>query len=223
MSLAQPTAADRKKADALYQEALEAYQRWDLEEALKHLQAAVKLAPNRAEYHLSLAQALARAGDFDRALRALANYLRLEPNSPVASRVEQLFASGMDPVEQHLTAKMKAAQLPLDLIGAAIQMWMEFRITLGAEPLSIPKPEAWAAALDYTVRKVNLRDVPLAKLAAYYDVSADTVGKHHQTLVKMLDIMPCDYRYFTGEQNPLDKLVEAAELLEQLEARFREA
>ncbi len=222
MSLAQPSAADRKKADALYQEALAAYQRWDLEEALKHLQAAVKLAPNRADYHLSLAQALARAGDFDRALRALANYLRLEPNSPVAGRVEQLFASGMDPVEQHLTAKMKEAQLPLDLIGAAIQMWMEFRITLGAEPLSIPKPEAWAAALDFTVRKVNLRDVPLAKLAANYDISPDTVSKHHQTLIRMLDIMPCDYRYFTGEENPLDKLVEAAELLDQLEARFHE-
>ncbi len=222
MSLAQPSAADRKKADALYQEALNAYQRWDIEEALKQFQAAVKLAPNRAEYHLSLAQALARAGDFDRALRALANYLRLEPNSPVASRVEQLFASGMDPVEQSLTAKMKAAQLPLDLIGAAIQMWMEFRITLGAEPLSIPKPEAWAAALDYTVRKVNLHDIPLAKLASAYDISADTVSKHHQTLVKMLDIMPCDYRYFTGDKNPLDKLVEAAELLDQLEARFHE-
>jgi len=61
MSLAQPSAADRKKADALYQEALNAYQRWDIEEALKQFQAAVKLAPNRAEYHLSLAQALARA------------------------------------------------------------------------------------------------------------------------------------------------------------------
>jgi len=34
--------------------------------------------------------------------------------------------------------------------------------------------------------------------------------------------MPCDYRYFTGLQNPLDKLVEAAELLEQLEERFNE-
>ena len=34
--------------------------------------------------------------------------------------------------------------------------------------------------------------------------------------------MPCDYRYFVGKENPLDKLVEAAELLEQLEARFQE-
>ncbi len=117
---------------------------------------------------------------------------------------------------------MKAARLPLNLIGAAIQMWMEFRITLGEEPLAVPKPAAWAAALDYTVRKVNLRDVALEKLAAYYGVYSDTVRKHHKRLVQMLDIMPCDYRYFTGEDNPLDKLVEAAELLEELEARFRE-
>ena len=34
--------------------------------------------------------------------------------------------------------------------------------------------------------------------------------------------MPCDYRYFTGKDNPLDKLVEAAELLRQLEEKFRQ-
>jgi hypothetical protein len=40
-------------------------------------------------------------------------------------------------------------------------------------------------------------------------------------LVKTLDVMPCDYRYFRGDQNPLDKLVEAAAMLEELEERFR--
>jgi len=40
-------------------------------------------------------------------------------------------------------------------------------------------------------------------------------------LVKTLDVMPCDYRYFRGDQNPLDKLVEAASMLEELEERFR--
>ena len=126
----------------------------------------------------------------------------------------------MDPVEEQLTDRMTAAQMPIDMIGAAIQMWMEFRIALGEDTLNIPKPETWAAALDYTVRKVNLRDVPLDKLANFYKVSSDTVRKHNATLVKMLDVMPCDYRYFTGDQNPLDKLVEAAELLETLENRF---
>ncbi len=222
MSPAQPSAADRKKAEALYQEALTAYERWDVELAVKKLENTLELNPNNPSYHMNLAQILSRAGDFDRALRALANYLRLAPDSPVASRVEQLFASGMDPVEESLTDRMTAAQMPIDMIGAAIQMWMEFRIALGEEPLSIPKPEAWAAALDYTVRKVNLRDVPLDKLSSFYEVTADTVRKHNATLVKMLDIMPCDYRYFTGAQNPLDKLVEAAELLEELENRFNE-
>jgi len=36
-----------------------------------------------------------------------------------------------------------------------------------------------------------------------------------------LDIMPCDYRYFRGDENPLDKLVEAAVMMEELEERFR--
>ncbi len=213
---------NRRQAETQYKEALVAYEQWDMDSAIDKLQTAVQLVPTRAAYHISLAQALARAGDFDRALRALANYLRLEPNSPVATRVEQLFASGMDPVEDVLTTRMKAEQIPLETIGAAIQMWMEFRIALGEQPLSIPKPAAWAAALDYTVRKVNLHDVSLSKISAAYDISEETVRKHHQTLVETLDIMPCDYRYFTGGENPLDKLVEAAELLEKLELRFRE-
>lgn len=222
MSPAQSSASDRRKAEALYQDAMSAYDRWEVDLAVDRLEAALKLVPNNIDYHMSLAQILSRAGDFDRALRALANYLRLAPDSSVANRIEQLFASGMDPVEESLTDRMTAAQMPIDMIGAAIQMWVEYRIALGTEFLSIPKPEAWAGALDYTVRKVNLRDVPLDKLAEFYGTTADTVRKHHTSLVERLDIMPCDYRYFTGNENPLDKLVEAAELLERLEARFNQ-
>ncbi len=220
MSSSQPSVAERKKAEALYQDAMEAYNRWEVDEAVSYLEGALKIFPNNAPYHMSLAQILSRAGDFDRALRSLANYLRLMPDSEVAERIQQLFASGMDPIEEHLTEKMSASKMPIDMIGAAIQMWMEFRIALGEDPMAMPKPEAWSAALDYTVRKVNLHDAPLNQLASQYSVSAETVRKHNKTLVKRLDIMPCDYRYFTGDENPLDKLVEAAELLEKLESRF---
>lgn len=217
-----PSSADRKKAAALHEEAMSAYNRWDVDTAVEKLEAALKFDPANTQYHLNLAQALSRSGDFDRALRALANYLRLAPDSPVAERIEQLFGSGMDPVENMMTEKMTSKNMPLEIIGAAIQMWMEFRIALGEEPLHIPKPETWAAALDYTVMKVNLRGENLDDLATFYDVSTATVRKHHLTLVDDLDIMPCDYRYFTGKDNPLDKLVEAAELLERLEERFKE-
>ena len=221
MSPSQISAADRKKAEQLYQEAMEAHERWDVEVAIKKLENVLSLVSNKPAYHMSLAQALARSGDFDRALRALANYLRLAPDAPIANRIEQLFASGMDAVEEALTERMTAEHLPLEMIGAAIQMWVEFRIALGEEPLAIPKPETWAAALDYTVRKVNLREVSVDKIAACYNVAGPTMRKHSEELIKMLDIMPCDYRYFISDQNPLDKLVEAAELLEELETRFR--
>lgn len=217
---AQASAAKRRKAQVVYDEAIAAYERWDMDDAVDGLKNAVTLQPNNAAYHLRFAQVLSRAGDFDRALRSLANYLRLEPESEVAERIEQLFASGMDAVEEYLTDRMTAAQMPINMIGAAIQMWVEFRIALGDEVLHIPKPSAWAAALDYTVRKVNLRDIPMDKLANFYGISVETLRRHHRTLVSKLDVMPCDYRYFTGQQNPLDKLVEAAELLEKLETRF---
>ena len=220
MSRAQPGASNKRKAELLYQEALEAYQRWDVDHAVETLEQALELAPDMPSYHMVLAQSLSRAGDFDRALRALANFLRLAPESPVASRIEQLFASGMDPVEEMLTKRMTAQPIPKEIICPPMQKWPEFNISLGEEILPIPKPGTWAAALDYTVRKVNLRDVPMDNVAQYYGISAETLRKHHKTLVESLDIMPCDYRYYSNEENPLDKLVEAAELLEQLETRF---
>jgi tetratricopeptide (TPR) repeat protein len=211
-----------QKAQEHEQEGLHAYEEWNIDHAIQHFRKASELVPDESAYILQLARALARGGDFDQALKALADFMRLEPNSPLAERFEQLFASGMDSVEILLTDKMAAEEMPLELIGSAIQMWLEYRIALGGEPLIMRKPETWAAALDYTVRKVNLRPVMRQGVADFYSVSDGAVRERHLDLVRTLDLMPCDYRYFVGKENPLDKLVEAAELLEQLEARFEE-
>jgi len=212
----------RRKAKELEKRGAQAYQAWDVDQAVQYLQEAGRIAPNDPDILLHLARALARSGDFDQALRALAGFMRLEPESPLADRFEQLFASGMDEVEQVLTERATAAGLPIEIIGAAIQMWIEYRITLGREPLIIRKPETWAAALDYTVRKVNLHPVKRKEIASLYGISDGAVRDRHNDLLNALDVMPCDYRYFTGKENPLDKLVEAAELLERLEASFQE-
>ena len=211
-----------QKAEEYEKQGLQAYQEWDIDRAIKCFQAAHRLVPDAPDYLLHLARTLARSGDFDRALEALAEFMELEPESPLADRFEQLFASGMDEVEALVTDKMTEAVMPLEEIGAAIQMWLEYRIVLGREPLIVRKPETWAAALDYTVRKVNLRPVQRREIATFYGVSDGAVRDRHEDLVHTLDVMPCDYRYFANEDNPLDKLVEAAELLEQLEARFKE-
>jgi tetratricopeptide (TPR) repeat protein len=222
MSARKANTATKSKSEILNQQGLDAYARWDIELAVRKLRAAIKQAPDTADYHLNLARALSRSGDFDQSLRALAEFLRLEPESPVAERFERLFASGLDKAEAILTEQMSDAGMSIELIGSALQMWLEYRIAVGRKPLSSRKPEAWAAALDYTARKVNLYPVTQREVAELYEVSQRTLRERFTELVGALDIMPCDYRYFVGEENPLDKLVEAAELLEQLEARFRE-
>ncbi len=217
------SAAQKRKAAKLNQEGLAHYANWDLEQAVNSFREATKADPDNAEYHLNLARVLARGGDYENAIRALGDYIRTEPDTKLAERYEQLFASALDDVEKILIDKMRRSRADLSVIGAAIQMWLEYRIAIGRQPLVIRKPETWAAALDYTVRKVNFHQITRKELADYYDISENALRARHDDLIQTLDVMPADYRYFTGKDNPLDKLVEAAQMLEQLEARFREA
>jgi len=213
---------DKREAQALNEKGLRQYQRWEVEEAIESFKKATKLVPTNSDYHLNLARALARFGNYDRALKALGDFVRYEWDVRLVDRFEMLFTSAMDEVETLITEKMTKRGIPLDEIGAAIQMWLEYRIALGRRPLSIRKPQSWAAALDYTVRKVNFRDVVLEELTKIYGVSESSIRSYHKDLVETLDIMPCDYRYFRGKNNPLDKLVEAAVMLDEMETRFRE-
>ncbi|MEJ2734355.1 MAG: tetratricopeptide repeat protein [Anaerolineae bacterium] len=208
-----------RKANAL---GLQQYERWEIDEAIESFEEAIQLNPEEPEFHLNLARTLARYGDFDAARRALGSYIRFEPDESLAERFEQLFGEGMDEVETLLTQQMTRKKLPLEVIGAAVQMWMEYRICIGRRPLIIRKPETWASALDYTIRKVNFKELSQREIADMYGVSASTVRAYHNDLVQVLDIMPCDFRYFRGDENPLDRLIEAAAMLEELEERFRQ-
>ena len=216
------SAEDQRRAVELNTSGLKHYKAWDMAEAIADFEAAAHLAPNHADYWLNHARALARSGDYDRALKSLAEFIRVEKDPDLVDRYERLFANAMDDVETLLTQKMTAAELPMEEIGAAIQMWLEYRITIGRQSLVIRKPEAWAAALDFTVCRVNLKIVPAKEVAEYYGISEQTLRERHHALIRALDIMPCDYRYYTGKDNPLDKLVEAAEMLGQLEDRFQQ-
>ena len=214
--------ATRQKARRANALGLQQYERWDIDQATKSFNEAIRLNPEEAEFHLNLARALARYGDFDAAKRSLGSYIRYEPDKELAERFEHLFAEGMDEVESLVTKEMTNKGLPLEVTGAAVQMWLEYRICIGRRPLVIRKPETWAAALDYTVRKINFHELSQREIADLYSVSPSTVRAYHNDLIQALDIMPCDYRYFRGDENPLDKLVEAAAMLEELEERFRQ-
>ena len=214
-------AASKKKAQGYNEHGLRQYERWEIEDAVRSFELAAKNNPSNPDHYLNLARALARLGDYDRALRALADFMRYEGDTELTARFERLFANAMDEVETLVTEKMTAAGIPLETVGSAFQMWLEYRIALGRRPLSIRKPETWAAALDYTVRKVNFREVTQRDIEELYGISNSSLRSHFNGLIETLDIMPCDYRYFREGNNPLDKLVEAAAMLERLEERFR--
>jgi tetratricopeptide (TPR) repeat protein len=212
----------RKKAASYNVEGLEYYEKWEVEDAIKRFKEAVRLAPQDPEYHLNLARARARFGQWEEALTSLRDFLDLEQDTRIRERFRALFEMGMDAVESALTRTMTAQGLPLGEISAAMQMWWEFRIAAGRRDLPMRKPEAWAAALDYTVCKLNFREVTQKEIAQLYKVSEGALRSRYQDLAATLDIMPCDYRYFRGEKNPLDMLVQAAMMLEELEKQFSE-
>ena len=212
---------EKRRASQLNEEGLLHYRRWEVEDAVRILKQETELDPDQSDFHLNLARALARFGDYEGTLRALGDFLRTETDPVLTERFERLFGNAMDQVETLLAEVMTQHDAHLDIIGAAIQMWMEYRIAVGRRPLDISDPAPWAAALDLTVRKVNFREAPLLEISEWYDTQPPAVRKHHLDLVQTLDVMPCDYRYFRGDQNPLDKLVEAAAMLEELEERFR--
>ncbi|HMQ56626.1 MAG TPA: hypothetical protein PKD98_31390, partial [Anaerolineae bacterium] len=202
------SATDKLRAQSLNRTGLEHFQRWELETAITLFQEATRLDDVSPEYHLNLARAAVRLGDYEMMLQALGDYIRTESNKAMLDRFEALFSNALDDVESLLTTVMPKHKLPLEVVGAAIQMWVEYRVTIGKEFIDLSHPEAWAGALDYTIRKVNFLEMPAEQIAKWYDTDEGIIREGHHELVKALDIMPCDYRYFRGENNPLDKLVD---------------
>jgi hypothetical protein len=201
---------------------LKNYAEWEIDAAVDAFKQAAAADPENPEYHLNLARAYARGGNYPEAMRSLGDYLHYETDDNVASRYERLFSSALDEVETLLIEGMQKLDMPMQQIGKAIQMWLEYRITVGRKPLRIPKPELWAAAVTYAVCKVNVAKKSREEVAAIYGVGEKSLIEKYRELLQTLDLMPADYRYFTGEENPLDKLVEAAQLLDEIYQDFQE-
>ena len=212
---------DALRAQTLNRAGLEHYERWEMETAITLFQEAIRLDNQIPEYYLNLARAHVRMGDYELMLQALGDYLHIEQDVTLVNRFQTLFSNALDSVEELLTTTMRDQKVRLEIIGAAIQMWLEYRVTIGKRYLDLSHPQTWASALDYTVRKVNFEEISLETITEWYKTDEVAVQTNQGQLVETLDIMPCDYRYFRGKDNPLDKLVEAATMLEELENRFR--
>lgn len=212
----------KKNATQLFQEGQDYYAHWDIERAVQTVRDAISLNDQVADYFLFLAQAYVRLGDYEAMREALGRFIYLERDHDIIDRFEAMFGNAMDAVETCLTQVMSQQEVPLEIIGAGLQMWLEFRVTMGRKTIDISNEYSreWAATLDYTIRKINFQEATIDEIATWYQISARAIREKHVILIETLDVMPCDYRYFRGQENPLDKLVEAANMLEILEERF---
>lgn len=216
------TAKAKRYATSQNKVGLDYFAQWEIDKAIDAFKEAATVDTENAEYHLNLARAYARGSKFHEAISALGEYLRTETDEKIAERYERLFSSALDPVEDVLIKTMQGMDLPVQQVGKAIQMWLEYRITIGRKPLRIRKPELWAAGLTFAVSKVNFSSATKSEIANAYGVSERSLKEKYDDIVTALDLMPADFRYFAGEENPLDKLVEAAAMLDELYDRFNE-
>jgi tetratricopeptide (TPR) repeat protein len=187
---------------------------WEMEGAITSFKQATTSDPDNPEYHLNLARAYARSGNFGDAMQSLGSYLQVEKDEELAERFEWLFSSTFDKVESSLVGGTESLELPIQLVSRAIRMWLEYRLTVGRQPLQVRNPDLWAAALTYMICKVNLYDISRVEIATVYKVELEELKATCYLLVESLDLIPADYRYFIGDDNPLDKVFEAAQQLE---------
>lgn len=199
---------------------LEHFAGWELERAILAFKEATSAAPDNPEYHMNLARAYARNGSYSDAMRSLGNYLHVETDEDLSDRYERLFSSALDQVESRLLEGMRVMDLSIPLTGRAIQMWLEYRLTIGRQQLRVDNPDGWAAALAYVICRLNFIEVKRGMVAAFFQVNPGLVREYSDELVETLDLIPADYRYFIGDINPLDKVFEAAQQLDALNQSF---
>ena len=121
---------DRNLAFQLNKDGLGNFDAWQIEEAIEAFSGAIKAVPENPEYRLNLARAYTR-GYYDRAMEAMGSYLQIETKEDIAARYEKLFSTALDEVEEVLIEGMKSLDMSVEQIGKGIQMWLEYRITVG--------------------------------------------------------------------------------------------
>ncbi len=223
MAVTEPSSKALREAAKYNQTGLRCYVEWDIDGAIDSFGKAAASDPANPEYHLNLARAYARGGSYPDAMRSLGDYLHTETDERLANRYERLFSSAMDEVEIGLIGGMQSLDLPVELIGRALHMWLEYRLTIGRQPLQVRRPEPWSAALCYAVCKINSAAVEREQVASVFETNPRSLKEKFDLLLETLDLIPADYRYFVGQENPLDKLVETAEALEAFYRDFKES
>ena len=78
-------------------------------------------------------------------------------------------------------------------LDRALQLWRDFAAEVDVSRTR--KPATWAAALLYTVGRLQLSDLTQEETAEWFDVSTITVSKKYRQMAETLDLTLLDARY----------------------------
>jgi len=217
VAVEQPSTEAVREAARQNESGLRLYGVWEIDDALTAFKEAAAKDPENPEYHLNLARTYARAGNYPETMRTLGDYLHVETDENLTDRYERLFSSALDEVESSLIEGMRGMDLPVQITGKAMQMWLEYRLTASRQPIEqMDQPELWAASLTYLSCKINFEETSRNEVSAIYDVDLLEMKNACSVLIETLDLITADYRYFTGDENPLDEVFEAAQKMDDL-------
>jgi len=217
VAVEQPSAEAVREAARQNDLGLKLYGAWEIDDAIASFTEAAVKDPENPEYHLNLARAYARASNYPETMRSLGDYLHVEKDENLTERYERLFSSALDEVEASLIEGMGGMDLPVQITGKAMQMWLEYRLTVGRQPIEqMDQPELWAASLTYLSCKINFEETSRIEVAAIYEVDLLEMKNRCNVLIETLDLITADYRYFIGDKNPLDEVFEAAQKMDEL-------
>jgi len=216
-----PTASEIEEASLLNRRGLDLYGQWEMDRAIQAFRDAAVNDPANPEYYLNLARAYTRAGDYMNARHSLTDYLHRETDGEPADYYERLFTSALDAVESRIVMGMEVLEMPVQLAGKAFQMWLEYRLTTGRQPiLLLERPDVWASALVYLTCMINRLKLERQKVAGHFQVETKEMKDHCQLLVETLDLTTGDTRYFLGANSPLVRVFEVQQEMEPLYKRL---
>ncbi len=94
---------------------------------------------------------------------------------------------------------LRAAGMPDELVDRALRLWSDLRAVARRERDPLPS-NAWAAAMEYALARVDGRAASQRELAQRYSIHPSTLSTRYQTLRALLQLAPRDTRYGTAER-----------------------
>lgn len=217
-------ASDGEEARLSDGQGLDLHGQWEPESAIQPFTGAAANDPDQPGVRLNLTRAVTMARNDTNAGRTLTEYVPLTKAEKPANGSKRLFRSDLGAVESKLLEGMSALALPVQLMGKAFQMWLDYRqINRRQAFLVLERPAVWACALVFLTCLISLQNADRPKIADQFQVDIEQMTNRCNLICKTPDLTAADLRYFHGGKSQLEGVFENVQFRNPLNKRLEPA